>query len=426
MLSFAYRLVTDLGAPFIGLYLLKRRAEGREDSARFPERFGIASHPRPEGRLVWCHAASVGEAASVLSLLDKLRALYPSTQFLVTTGTVTSARLMAARLPPAVMHQYMPVDRAPYAGRFLDHWKPDFALWIESELWPNMLNALRRRKIPAVLLNGRMSEKSFHRWYRYKGWARELLSTFSLCLTQTEDERGRFVALGARPVRCFGNLKFAADPLPADEQELARLRTLHAGRPLWLMASTHRGEEEMALEAHKRLREKWPNLLTIIVPRHAHRGQEVGRKIEDQGLTYARRSQQQPIGARTQIYLADTMGELGLFYRLAPFTALGGSFVPVGGHNPIEPAQLGCMVIFGPSMHNFSEIAREFVIQQAALQLPGGNELAYTIDRFLSSPAERGKYVQSAKLLADQKRHVLDQVTEALKPWFGDALKRAA
>ncbi len=211
MLSSMYQLATDLGAPVIGLYLRKRRAEGREDPVRFRERFGSASQPRSDGRVIWCHAASVGEAVSLLALIKKLRELYPQPPLLVTSGTVASARILEKRLPPGVVHQYVPVDRMIYVQRFLDHWRPDLALWIESELWPNMLSELRRRKIPAALLNGSMSETSFHRWRLVKGWAQEILHTFQVCLAQTEAEYARFMELGAVNVRCVGNLKYAAD-----------------------------------------------------------------------------------------------------------------------------------------------------------------------------------------------------------------------
>ena len=196
MLSRFYRLLTDLGAPFIGFYLRRRRAKGREDAERFAERFGHASRPRPTGRLVWFHAASVGEAASLLLLIDKLHDVYPDINVLLTTGTVTAARLMTPRLPSYALHQYMPIDRMPCIKRFLEHWQPALAVWIESELWPNLLTALRLRMIPAVLLNARMSDKSFRNWHRVKGWARELMSGFNLCLAQTEDDRGPFHRLG--------------------------------------------------------------------------------------------------------------------------------------------------------------------------------------------------------------------------------------
>ncbi len=419
MFSFLYRLLTNLGAPVISLYLAKRRREGREDSQRFPERLGHASKPRPNGNLVWCHAASVGEAASLLTLIEKIRALYPEVNILVTTGTVTSARMLEGRLPPQIIHQYIPVDRAPYVDAFLKHWKPDFVIWIESELWPNMLEGLRNRLIPVVLLNGRMSEKSFHNWYRFKSWAREIMSTFTLSLTQTEVERSRFVALGAKPVRCIGNLKYAAEPLPADEEQLTQLKQTLAGRLCWVMASTHRGEEEMALAAHKSLMTKWPNLLTIIIPRHAVRGNEIAKQISAQNLQLVRRSQKQNITPYTQIYLADTMGELGLFYRLSPITCIGNSFVaPGGGHNPIEPAQLGCVIIFGPHMQNFSEITHEFMLNQAALQLQNANELSFSLNRLLNSAEERAKYAQNARILADEKHHILDQIMVELRPWL--------
>jgi 3-deoxy-D-manno-octulosonic-acid transferase len=418
MISFAYRTLTELGAPAISYYLRRRLAAGREDAARFGERLGKASLPRPEGFLIWCHAASVGEAASLLALIDKLRERYPRAAILVTTGTVTSARMLAGRLPSGVLHQYMPVDRKPYVQSFLSHWRPDLALWVESELWPNMLSGLRQRLIPAILLNGRMSEKSFRQWYRVRSWAKEILGTFNLCLTQTEAERGRFVTLGAKPVRCIGNLKYAAQPLPFDAPALDSLRAEVAGREVWLMASTHRGEEEMAAGAHRQLQPTRPGLLTIIVPRHAARGDEIAARLAGLGLKVARRSKGEAITPETAIYLADTMGELGLFYRLSPLVVMGGSFAAVGGHNPVEPAQLGSALVFGPSMFNFSEIVREFLNRRAALQLKHANELSFTINRLLSNPAEREAFARSAGILATEKRHVLEDIAQALEPWL--------
>lgn len=426
MLGFLYRALTDLGAPFISLYLAKRRRQGREDSARFHERLGEASQPRPVGRLIWCHAASVGEAASLLTLIEKLSELYPNIHILVTTGTVTSAQMLDGRLPPHIIHQYMPVDRAPYVKRFLNHWKPDFVVWIESELWPNMLTGLRERLVPAVLLNGRMSEESFRNWYKVKGWAKEILSTFALCLTQTEDERSRFVALGAKPVRCLGNLKYAAKPLAVDEEQLMQLKQAMAGRLCWVMASTHRGEEELALAVHKNLSIKWPNLLTIIIPRHAIRGAEIARQIAATNIPFSQRSKKEIITPHTGIYLADTMGELGLFYRLCPVACIGGSFTAIGGHNPIEPAQLGCAIVFGPQMYNFSEVAQEFIKKKAGIQLQHANELSFTIDRLLTDAVDRTKYAQNARILADQKHHVLDQILVALEPWLKLLDRKAA
>jgi 3-deoxy-D-manno-octulosonic-acid transferase len=419
MLSSVYRLATDLGAPVIGLYLWKRRVGGREDKRRFRERLGHASQPRPLGRLIWCHAASVGEAASLLALIERLRTLYPETHILVTTGTVTSARILENRLPPGVIHQYIPVDRISYARRFLDHWRPDLALWIESELWPNMLYSMRGRGMPAVLLNGRMSEASFRKWRMARGWAREILGAFALCLTQSNDESVRFTSLGAKSVRCIGNLKYAATPLPVDEEALDSLQKNVADRPVWGFISTHRGEDELALEVHKQLASQGPNLLTVIVPRHAVRGDEIAQFIRKAGISCAQRSKGEVIVPQTAIYLADTMGELGLFYRLCAVVAIGGSFTPVGGHNPIEAAQLGCAIIFGPHMHNFSDIAREFIAKDAAIPLRHPNELATIVGRLLGASDERARIANAAHTLVDEKHAVLDTVIAALLPWLG-------
>lgn len=418
MFSSAYRCLTAIGAPFVGAYMRLRLAKGREDQARFAERFGYFSKPRPEGRVVWCHAASVGESVSLLLLIEKMHENFPDLSFVLTTGTVTAAHLMERRLPSYALHQYVPIDLRPCLKRFLDHWKPTLAIWIESELWPNTLAMLRARAIPSILLNARMSEKSFRHWSCAKGFARELLSTFSLCLAQTEADRERFAALGAAPVHCVGNLKYASSPLPFNAEELAQLQELTKDRPLWLMASTHPGEEELAIEAHCRLSLQHPRLLTILAPRHPVRGDEILAKIANDGLTFARRSRNAPIKPDTQIYLADTMGEMGLFYAWSPITVIGGSFAGTGGHNPIEPAHLGSAVVFGPSMFNFSEIEKEFMSRQAALSVPSGDDIAPAVHRLLQETDLRGRQAQAARLLAEEKRSILGRIINEMNPWL--------
>ena len=418
MLSTLYRFATDLGAPFINVWLRRRLAAGREDGERFAERFGYASHARPAGRLIWCHAASVGEAASLLMLIEKIHDTYPDLSVLLTTGTVTAAKMMTPRLPRYAIHQYVPIDRVPCIDRFLKHWQPVLAIWVESELWPNTLAALRKKHIPTVLLNARMSDKSFRSWQRVKGFAREVMSTFCLCLAQTENDRDRFAALGANPVKYLGNLKYASAPLPFDTDELAQLQSAFGKRPVWLMASTHRGEEEMAINTHKALSAKQGDVLTVIAPRHAVRGDEIAQSLTKAGLRFARRSKNETVSADTQIYLADTMGELGLLYSACPVAVVGGSFVPVGGHNPVEPAQLGAAILFGPHMYNFSEIAREFVASQAGRQVQHDNEIAFNVEALLIQKQERDKLTHAAKLLADQKRYILDQFVAAMEPWL--------
>lgn len=417
MLDSLYRLATNLAAPGISLYLRYRLFKGKEDKERFRERLGIAGVPRPEGKLVWCHAASVGESLSMMSLISALNEAYPSTFMLVTTGTVTSAKILETRLPIDVTHQYVPVDRAPYVRKFLDHWKPDLVLWVESELWPNTLDEIRKRQIPAILLNGRISERTFHRWKFAQHWIEEILSTFSLCLSQTIEEGVRFKELGGTDVRYIGNLKYAADPLPYDDDKLDHVRKQIGSRPMWLMASTHPGEEDIAVYAHKKMAERWPDLLTIIVPRHPNRGEAIAKMVTDHGLACSRRAEDQPITESTPIYLADTMGEMGLFYRLTSVVCIGGSFT-WGGHNPVEAAQLGCAIVFGPKMTNFVAIASEMVSTGAALQVADKDELINVISSLIGSPTEAAKLAKTAHDLAVRKNGVLADTMKALRVWM--------
>ncbi|HSK41677.1 MAG TPA: 3-deoxy-D-manno-octulosonic acid transferase, partial [Arenibaculum sp.] len=359
MLQTIYRGLTDLGGPAIRLLVARRRAAGKEDAARQSERFGVPSRPRPAGRLIWCHAASVGESLSVLTLVRHLLASYADVSILVTTGTVTSASLMVQRLPERAFHQYVPIDRMPWVRRFLDHWRPDFVLWTESEIWPNLLSEVRRRGMPAALVNARISGRSYRNWRYFPGFAGSLLGAFGLCLAQTETEAERLRRLGASDVRCLGNMKYSADPLPDGGSGTQPLRAAIAGRPAWLLASSHPGEEAIAAEVHRRLADSVPGLLTVIAPRHPDRGKDIAAELTRLGFAVARRAPGDVPGTGDQIYLADTLGELGMLYRLVPVVCIGGSLVPFGGHNPIEPAQLGCVLVYGPHMTNFAEITAE-------------------------------------------------------------------
>jgi 3-deoxy-D-manno-octulosonic-acid transferase len=421
MLQSLYRGLTGIGGPAIRLVLARRRALGKEDAARRQERYGVASLPRPAGRLVWCHAASVGESLSALSLIGRLLDGRPDLTVLVTTGTVTSAGLMAERLPPGALHQYVPVDRMPWVRRFLDHWRPDLALWVESEIWPNLLSEIGRREVPAALVNARMSARSFASWSRVPGFAGELLGTFRLCLAQGPEEAERLRTLGARDVRCVGNLKYSAEPLPVGAPDLDAARRALGGRPSWLLASSHPGEEAVAAEAHERLAGRWPGLLTVVVPRHPARGAEIEAMLRARGLSVARRSAGAAPGPGDDVWLADTMGELGLFFRLCPIACVGGSLVPSGGHNPIEPARLGRAVLHGPHMTNFPAIAAELEEAGGALTVADAGALASAVDALLADPARRERIAAAGLSVAERNLRVVDRVVEALAPLLAEA-----
>lgn len=412
-----YRGLTTIAQPLARLYLSLRAGRGKEDPARLPERRGVASMPRPDGPLIWIHAASVGESQSVLSLVDRLLAMRAGLSVLVTSGTVTSAGLLRRRLPARAFHQHSPADIPGWVRSFLAHWRPDLALFVESELWPNLIVETAARGCPLILVNGRMSDRSFARWQKVPGMARALLGRFALCLGQTDRDRERFAALGAPRCDYAGNLKYSAEPLPCDAPALAELRGAVSGRPLWLAASTHAGEEEMAALAHKRVRDSRAGLLTIVAPRHPDRGDEVETLFETQGLPVSRRGRGEMPGAEHEIYLADTMGELGLFYRLAGIAFIGGSTGSVGGHNPLEAAQLDCAILHGPDMANFRTVAADLKSAGAALEVSGAQRLAGELERLLGDEAARARLAGNAARVAAENRGALDRVMKALTPF---------
>lgn len=413
-----YRAVTTLAGPLIRLYLNKRLVRGKEDPARFSERLGRPGLPRPEGFLVWIHAASVGESLSMLPLVERLLVERPGLRMLMTTGSVTSARLMGERLPEGATHQFVPVDRLPWVRSFLDHWRPDLVLWAESEFWPNLVCETAARGLPMVLLNGRISDRSFERWQKHAGLIAQLLSGFALCLGQTGRDAERLRVLGAPRAECLGNLKFAAPPLPADAGELAVLEKALTGRPRWLAASTHAGEEGMAGRLHQGLRETHPGVLTIIAPRHPERGDAIAAELRGAGLTVAQRSKGETPTEKTGIYLTDTLGELGLFFRLADAVFMGKSLVPLGGQNPLEPARLGRPVLFGPHMGNFEEMAGRMKETGAALEVADEADLGDTLARLLSDTAERERRGGAARAFAEGEAGVMEAVLDALGPWL--------
>lgn len=346
----AYRSATAALSPAAKLVLHERAARGKEDRERLSERLGIASAKRPEGTLIWIHGASVGETLAALPLLSRL--LAPGRHALVTSGTVTSAKLMGERLPPGAIHQFVPIDTPAAARNFLDHWRPDVGLFVDSDLWPNLLMSAAERNIPLALINARISAKSAENWMRVPQTARALLSAFRAVLAMDRETAERFLALGASNVQVTGSLKADAPPLPADPERLRALEQAIGQRPIFLASSTHAGEDETILPAHDILQQSHPDLLTVIVPRHPDRGSEIAMLCGTR--TVKRRATGALPSDDTAVYVADTMGELGILYRLAKIAFMGGSLIAHGGQNPLEPARLGCAVMAGPHTQNFT------------------------------------------------------------------------
>jgi 3-deoxy-D-manno-octulosonic-acid transferase len=391
-----YRALSALAAGPARLLLARRLKRGKEDPARIAERLGHASAPRPAGPLVWLHGASVGESLSLLTLIEALRAARPDLSVLMTTGTVTSAHLMAARLPKGALHQFVPLDVGPAVARFLDHWRPDLAIWAESELWPRLVTDTHARGVPMALVNARMSQGSARNWRRFApGMARALLGAFDAVGAQDDAIAARLAALGTRAPMVTGTLKGGVAPPDLPDVRAAMAQAV-AGRPIWLAASTHEGEETLVAEAHRIAASCVPGLLTLIAPRHPDRGPAIAALLTAAGMQVSRRGTGHDLpGPGDEVHILDTLGEMGAWLRLAPAAFIGGSLVRVGGHNPHEPAALGTAILHGPHVANFAPDYAALDGAGGAVQV--GADLGDAVARLLTDPAARDAMTMAAR-----------------------------
>jgi len=411
-----YKSACSLGSPIASQVLTRRLKRGKEHPQRMAERLGQASLERPKGSLIWVHAASVGEMLAAVSLVERLRA--QGFAVLVTSGTVTSASLAEQRLPDGVLHQFIPLDGPRFVQRFLDHWRPGLALFVESDLWPNLICLAAMRGIPMIVVNGRLSERSFGRWRKVPRVIAALLDRFDLCLAQSAADAERYAKLGAPRVIAAGNLKLDVPALPADQNSLQQLREMIDKRPVIAAASTHPGEEAAVIAVHRQLRAKFPSLLTIIVPRHPARGGNIAEIAKDAGLVVAQRSRREQPMPDIGVYVADTLGELGLFYRIAPIVFMGGSLASHGGQNPIEAIRLGAAVLHGPHVWNFAEIYAVLDAAHGAELVLNEETLAARLAAWLSDPAARRAAANAAAATMSELGGAIERTLAALDPYL--------
>src|SRR3954453_9866496 len=412
----AYGSVATMATPLSRLVLARRLRRGKEHPQRLAERRGEASVARPPGPLIWAHGASVGEMLAVIPLVEGLRAR--NFNLLVTSGTVTSARLAERRLPEGAIHQFIPLDAPHYTTRFLEHWQPNLALLAESDLWPNLIVSCAERSIPLILVNGRLSERSFTRWRYLPHTIGALLRRFDLCLTQSEPDAERYSELGAPRVSMTGNLKLDVPAPPVDAGKLTAFRAVVRQRPVIAAASTHPGEEAVIIDAHRRLKQSFPGLLTIIAPRHPERGSGVVEIATAAGLNAIARSRGLLPDRGTDVYVADTIGELGLIYRLAPIVFMGGSLVRHGGQNPIEAAKLGAAILHGPHVFNFAEIYDALDAAHGAELVADADRLTAGFGAWLSNAAERERAAAAARKTVDALGGALERTLQSLEPYL--------
>ena len=406
-----YRAISVLLFPFLELYLFYRVYKKKEDKKRLRERFGKATQERLQGDLTWLHAVSVGETNSALILVDELLKKFPETAILFTTTTLTSATTIAAKLPEfngRVIHQFLPIDSLLCVRDFINFWRPNTAIFVESEIWPNLICEARAIGAKVFLVNARMSEKSAKRWSFAHALGFKIFDNFDAIFAQSEEDQKRLSALTKNEILFYGNLKSQARDLNFDSSELEKLKSQIGARKFWLAASTHKGEEELVIQAHYELQKYFPDLLTILIPRHPNRADEIKSLLT--GINFVQRSKNEIIESSTELYLADSLGELGTFYRLADFTFLGGSLLPIGGHNPFEPIKLGCAVISGSHTFNFKEIYENLRKENACAIIESIEDLAKKVREFLDDTSRSKALSDKAAKLVTTSENIAEKI----------------
>nr|WP_306141007.1 3-deoxy-D-manno-octulosonic acid transferase [Roseibium sp. MMSF_3412] len=408
-----YRAAAQGVSPLFHVLFALRSRSSKEIPARKAERFGTSGRSRPGGTLIWMHAASVGETMSILPLIEVLTG--EGHNVLLTTVTVTASELADKRLPDGAFHQFVPYDAPEPFRTFLDHWSPDLAMVVESEIWPCLFDEMKSREIPFVLLNGRLSDGSRRNWSRIPETSRYIFGCLDAVFAQSRADADRFLSMGCKNVEVPGNLKFDAPEPVLDETALSVLKSQIGDRAIWLAALTHPGEDEIVFEAHDRLRQEYPDLLLVLVPRHPARAPEIAQAAGERGLNLAARSSADPVDPGTDVFLGDTLGEMGLFYRLAPVTFLGGSFVDVGGHNPVEAALAGSALITGPKVANARGVYKDFWNRGAAIRVGDPADLAAEVGALLKDAARVRAQTETARSLVEEGRGALAKTQALLK-----------
>lgn len=411
-----YRWAGAIIFPVVGAYVAFRASKGKEERGRQGERYGVASVARPSGPLVWVHAASVGETSAVTPLVEAIVEM--GIHVVLTTGTVTSAKMVQDRLGDRVIHQYVPLDLKPAVDRFLTHWQPDLAVICESEIWPMTILELGTRRVPQVLVNGRLSDRSFAAWNKRASIAEALFENLAHVVAQSDIDGERFRTLGARPVTVSGNLKVDTAVPPVDKSQLAALQEMIGPRKTWAAISTHQGEEEIVAQVHQMLKARHRDLLTILVPRHPDRAAEVAALIETMGMKVALRSRNDPIEADTDIFMGDTIGDMGLYLRMAEIAFVGRSLTAQGGQNPLEPAMLKSAILSGRNVQNFRDSYQRLIKNGAAKLVRDKDMLAGAVNYLFNNPAERQIMIDAGLKTVEDMRGSLSRTMTALEPYL--------
>jgi 3-deoxy-D-manno-octulosonic-acid transferase len=414
-----YQIFSTIILPFLFFYILNRKKKSKEHPHRFLERFAITKITKPQNcQLFWVHAVSVGESNSAWILIENLLKFSPNINILFTSTSTTSAQIIEQKIlqnelfKNRVIHQFLPVDSYFIVQKFLNHWKPRACIFVESEIWPNFIYCARKKAILSFLINARISQKSASQWLLLKKLGFNIFDYFSTIFAQSLQDKNLLQNLTKNNIFYEGNLKSQNSKLEVDEKKLQELKTQIGGRKIWLCASTHEGEEGLILSTHQRLKKQFSDLLTIIVLRHPNRAGKVCELLNN--IKFSQRSKNQLIAESTEIYLADSLGELGIFYSLVNFTFIGGSLLEIGGHNPFEAIQLNCAVISGSQVFNFAEIYADLQQKNACEIVKNCDELYEIVQKFLQNPNEIISYNINAQKTIEASQNTSQKIIEKL------------
>ena len=423
MFLILYKYLTYIFSIPIIIFFLIRYLKKKENSISLKEKFGVYSKERPKGNLIWVNASSIGESLSILPIIKKLNSLYPNCHILFTSSTITSSKIIALRKVRNLTHQFTPIDLNFIVEKFYKHWRPNIGIFVESELWPNLIFQMKNYNVTSVLVNARISERTFKRWKIIRSFAQQILNNFELCLVQDENILKKFSDLNVKKIKNVGNLKFLSEKLPINNEKYLNLKKLISRKQVILLASSHKNEEEIILSIIQKLKSNFKNIILIIVPRHIKRSKEIQYLMRKKGIKYKVRSNNEKINGETICYLADTIGELSLFYELSTITIIGGSFVNHGGQNPIECSYFNCSLILGPHMENFVKISQILVKNGAALQIKDIKNLESTIVRFLKNKKLRVSYSEKLKKICQNEKLKAQSIWVELKKVFRKYVK---
>ena len=410
MIIYIYRFITNVFYPFSGIYLWIRIKKDKEIKDRIKERYGLPGKKRIGGNLIWLHASSIGESLSILPLVDEIKKRKNISQILITTGTKTSSDLINDRISGNVIHQFLPLDVPLYVSNFLDYWRPSLAVFVESEIWPNLIIEAKKKGINQIIVNGRMTSQTYTKWMNYPNTAKKIFSCFKVCCTQNSDSLLFFEKLGIKNCQFTGNLKFTSSPKKIDLKIKNELKKKFSGRRLLVAASTHPGEEDEIYKITEEIRKKNPDFLTIIIPRHPNRNNFFTNLNINNIIT---RSSKEKIKKNTSVYLVDTFGELHIFYSIADFIFIGGSFVDHGGQNPIEAAFYGKIINHGKNIQNFTDVYSVLNQMNITNQVNNSNQLRHYIVSNYSKKPKTSK-TENLKKLQSEGKSAMKNVTSII------------